>query len=1479
MNRMSNKLNAMALGFFWVLPAATYAAPGTLANAPLWLSDAVQHNVIVGIDDSGSMDFELLTTADDGVLWLNTDTGSFVDPSTETLYNTNVGTVNNRKTVYLFPNGANTAAYNGKKWLSSSNHYAVPPIKNYAFSRSPEYNKAYYDPSVTYGPWPTYGGKSFSDASVTATAFEPDGTGYTGGGTIDLFQILDTSDSDKGAEWRFNIGSATMVCDELGNVGAACGGTAAFERDYKYYPATYYLKQTTGTYTYEPAAAAVSTSNSVTIEAESGTYSSPFDHDGNLHANGTSVDRGWLNDAVADGASGNRFIGSLDSTTDAMTAPDFTRGHLSLGFEMPSTGGLADIWFRVYAPDGNHDSFWVNLNGYTSFSVTNFTIPPGLGAPLWVSDASSHAWNYFYTASSASWRWVHWGRADLPAGWHTLNLHVREGATLVDQVLVTTNTSYTPSGVVALSPGGPVPRDCATDIDPSHYRDFVANPTAYKDVDAIGLDGSCLKKYMITGTDTDPFTNGSAVTRTVLQEKQNFANWFTYYRRRHQSLRGGLAAAFNGITDINAGLFWIHGLSSNITMFDLSDPAQQTQFLTNNYNTVPLVGGTPLRSALKYAGDQYMRTDAAAPVTSECQKNFTLLFTDGYNTETGYSHTSILNADSGAGEPYQDGYSNTLADIAYKYYTTILRTDTGFPTGRVSVPAACSETSPDETLDCNANLHMNTFTVGLGAKGTIFGETHHDVADAYTTPPSWNTVNTSADKSQIDDLYHAAVNGRGEILNAESPDQLAQVMSDALSSIIATIGSGSGVTFNTSSLRTDSLIFTTLFNSNGWVGDVQARKLDSQTGDVSNTVTWSAATKLDARDLTTSPRVILTHNGSDGVPFQWANLAAAQQADLLKNSAGGDDSATDGENRLNYLRGSRAHEYDKTLRPTEVYRNRKKLLGDIVHSSPLYVGVPASYWPNKDPFGTEDLINPDNNNRHFDFKSKTLSNGGASNRTPVVYAGANDGMLHGFNSNVSGSNAGEEVLAYVPGSVYSTAIGQGLHYLTDPDYTHRYYVDLEPVAQDVFIKVSPIGTKDWRTILVGGAGAGAKGIFALDVTNPATFSESNAASQVLWEFTSAHDDDMGYVVSPPIIAMMENDKWAVIFGNGYESGGPTTGGSAKLMILFIEEGLDGTWSLGDYKEIDTLVGTPADRNGLSGVAVADMDGNYKADRVYAGDIKGNMWVFDLSSTTGAWVSAYTQGSTPKPLFTAKDGTTASAKLQPIVHAPNLALNTKVTGNNGENVLVAFGTGQYLVNSDTSDNSTQSFYVVWDHGSSNLDRSDLAARTLTLTGDTITSAGSAVAWTGGGAKDGWYFDFSSFGTTGERMNQKPILRSDQELGPVAIFTTVVPDDDECSQGGKSGIYGLPLFTGLNPGRAIVDLNGDGVIDSNDLGVGAASPNMLNEANILGSNIYSTKAVNEGEDSDTAELNKTGTDLESANSRTGRLGWHELVDEDF
>jgi len=372
-------------------------------------------------------------------------------------------------------------------------------------------------------------------------------------------------------------------------------------------------------------------------------------------------------------------------------------------------------------------------------------------------------------------------------------------------------------------------------------------------------------------------------------------------------------------------------------------------------------------------------------------------------------------------------------------------------------------------------------------------------------------------------------------------------------------------------------------------------------------------------------------------------------------------------------------------------------------------------------------------------------------------------------------------------------------------------VDGTPAISDVDIRSKVAGKKEWRTVLVSTLRGGGRGLFAVDVTNPALFTEINAKSLVLWEFNNKHDPHLGYTFSEPTIARMNNGRWAVIVGNGYEdTADDKTGGQAQLFIIYVDGGIDGRWTEGrDYLRIATGAGSTGSRNGLSTPAVVDLNGDATVDRVYAGDLKGNLWAFDLSSKIPTeWKVASGRRKKPAPLFRATDDLGAE---QPITVKPEVFKNTLIASGQSPNVMVFFGTGRYILDQDKSTVAPQSFYGVWDEGGNNLSRSKLAQQKIlfetkrTAGRGRVTDPNLVVDYLGIKKRQyGWYLDLP---TAGERVVSHPKVRA----GTV-YFNTLIPDPKDCGFGGDGWMMSVVFFNGGSPpgDSPAFDFNEDGAI---------------------------------------------------------------------
>lgn len=631
--------------------------------------------------------------------------------------------------------------------------------------------------------------------------------------------------------------------------------------------------------------------------------------------------------------------------------------------------------------------------------------------------------------------------------------------------------------------------------------------------------------------------------------------------------------------------------------------------------------------------------------------------------------------------------------------------------------------------------------------------------------------------------------------SSENPGALATNLATALTNISLQSSSAASATVNGGSLNTNSQLFLTLFNSNTWYGQVLAFPINPTTGAIvttgsaTNNAQWDSSVMLNGQNFNTG-RNIISYNPTSklGVPFRWATttsnntLTSTQQAALnISPITGSNDS--NGQNRLNYLRGDRSKEVQKG----GIFRNRTSVLGDIVNSGLAYVGAPGSFYP--DFWGTGAA---ENASLYSAFVTAQAA------RQPMLYVGANDGMLHGFNA-----TTGAEALAYVPNAVFSK-----LNQLTNPAYSHLYYVDGTPNVVDAFLN------GQWRTILATGLNAGGKGIVALDVTTPSAFTETNASSIAKWEFSELNDLDMGYSFSQPAIVREPNGVWVAIFGNGYNntfnsgSGIVSTTGNAVLYIVNLNTGAL-------IQKISTGQGMAQDPtgnnrpNGLSTPVVISATGGASADTIYAGDLFGNLWKFYW---TGTQFAIATYGSAnPTPFFTA----IAGGKRQPITVRPNVL---KVS----QGYQVYFGTGTYFQTTDNvvgTNPPPQSFYGLIDKmnvtsasgaisGRSNLLQQQILSES-TASGQNFRVTTQNVL---NSTQLGWYIDLIPPNgiAIGERVVNPAILRN----GSV-IFVTTIPSSSPCTYGGTSWLMEINALTGSRLNFSPFDVNNNGILNTSDL----------------------------------------------------------------
>ena len=424
----------------------------------------------------------------------------------------------------------------------------------------------------------------------------------------------------------------------------------------------------------------------------------------------------------------------------------------------------------------------------------------------------------------------------------------------------------------------------------------------------------------------------------------------------------------------------------------------------------------------------------------------------------------------------------------------------------------------------------------------------------------------------------------------------------------------------------------------------------------------------------------------------------------------------------------------------------------------------------------------------------------------MLYVGANDGMLHGFNA-----DTGAEVFAYIPNEVYSK-----LETISSTQYgcrevnclAHEYLVDGTPTIGDAYID------DEWHSILLGSLGKGGKGLFAIDVTDPASFSTDSATDNILWELSSNHlsssnnsswisspdadpnynyADDIGYSIPSSSMVRLHDGSWAAVVANGY-------GSANHKAVLFLIDLSDGSL----IQAINTQQGSSGSPNGLSSPIPVDTNRDRITDYIYAGDLHGNLWKFDVSDPAPSnWSVAYTDNSNPAPLFTACE-TVACTKKQTITAKPQVGKHP------AGGLMVYFGTGQYFDVSDnvmTNSPDIHTWYGIHDNGSQVTSLDDLIEQTIlhesTVSSDLrarITSNNVVDAST----KKGWYMKLLSGGTTreGERITSKPLLRRGR-----LIVSSVIPPRNECLLGGSGWVMEVNALDGKRLSKVSFDLNDD------------------------------------------------------------------------
>lgn len=901
-------------------------------------------------------------------------------------------------------------------------------------------------------------------------------------------------------------------------------------------------------------------------------------------------------------------------------------------------------------------------------------------------------------------------------------------------------------------------------------------------------------------------------------EQQNFANWYSFYRNRALATVSAAALAFYDLSPSvrlswqslgNCTTFNSTSASSacKINAFKEYSPAHKGQ-LYAWLQSIAFDQSTPLPAALKRAGE-FLTTSTAwqqnpngngntTQNTYACRASYHILMTDGqWNSTTTMPNNFRHDAASftlpdgkafSARRPYYDTTAETLADLAMHYWATDLNPNLS---NRITAftPFKSGDSNTDywdPRNDPATWQHMTNFVMGLGLTeslnntnipwaGSTFAGTGY--ANLASGAANWPAA-SSGSSNNVYDLWHAAINSRGEFFSVDSPDAMVQAFDDILKRIADRKSTAARPAINSGQISTDindngvvkTVSYQTSYASDdNWSGDL--KRFEKAWNAASNAFEtqqiWSAAANVPGWG---ARRIKIAGNTNSGlVDFTWANAGNANTVGSLaywlnRNPESGNAADTLGQQRLEYLRGNRSGE-------GTTFRRRTGVLGDFYSSTPAVV------------LGARYLVNVANSLESTTTYTAFAET--AAQRTPRVYVGGNDGMLHGFNA-----LTGVEEFAFIPSAVFNK-----LNKLTGSNYSHEFYVDGSPVVADVF------NGSEWRTILVGTLKAGGRSIFALDVTTP-------GSEKLLWEFD---DSDlpadalvkMGYSFSQPTIARLHNGSWGVVFGNGYDSAGNTNGKAA----LFILDALQGTV----LRSLE-VQGVEGVANGLSTPKLGDYNADGIADYAYAGDLQGNLWRFNLlrggrseedpftsdDDGEGA-IDAFSVSYDGAPLFSATFNNTR----QPITSAPSLILHPSTSG-----YLVVFGTGKFYETGDKEGNKSiaQTVYGIWDkqtRGESasdpNISRSSLQAQSISTQTTVSAEDGSTrqgrvisnnnVDWT---TQNGWYLNLV-------QSDGEMVVENLSQLGRTLFFQSLVPNTDPCGDGASNWTYALNPFTGGRTSR--------------------------------------------------------------------------------
>jgi type IV pilus assembly protein PilY1 len=731
----------------------------------------------------------------------------------------------------------------------------------------------------------------------------------------------------------------------------------------------------------------------------------------------------------------------------------------------------------------------------------------------------------------------------------------------------------------------------------------------------------------------------------------------------------------------------------------------------------------------------------------------------------------------------QTTYTSPIQYRCQKNYGVVI--SDGLPTYDQTFPGSEPEYASNSTQKLpNWDLNANDGLGGDGEGDTLYlddlAKFAYDIDMRKTsdgsdlTGKSWDTTGfnkqnlstytigfTSLSNQMLIDAADDS-HGRGKFYQTNDSAGLTAALNLALSDIYAKVGSGGGGTANSSKLTSSTRIYQALYDPTDWHGTIKAYNLDATTG-AQSAVIWNT----DSLITSSAPGPLFeswnTVTGAK-IALDYANISGTQKTsfDATLPSLG-----VTGAQLINWSKGT----------ANAKLRTRTRLLGDIVNS-PLTAALPTEKT-------SADLAG------NTSYASYLTTKAASMNANLLV--NANDGFF-----NVINPDSGARRYAYMPSTalnsqatIAATTYGAGVH---------KFTVDGQIAVFD-----TQLGTS-WRTVAYGGTGSGGKAFFAIKL-----FEGSSNTVGALWEVKAPDSsntnnlfNNLGYAYAKPDVARMADGTSIVVLGNGY-------GSFTEDASLFVLNANTGAL----IREIPIPAEFKLANNGLSSVKLR-VNAQNVVQAAYAGDLKGRMWKFDMSSALATgWGVAFGN----KPLFTAPGGATQPITVQPLL------LDHPTNGK-----MVYFGTGKFSEVADKTTTDQQAFYAIWDADGSTGDivQTGLQAQSITgsVTGNNATyytTSTNDVDW---GIKKGWYLPLN---TAEPFVGERLIYQAQTTRGRIIFTTAAVNSNDPCESTGTGRLFELDAAKGGMLNYQVLDTNGDGRIDSGDIrvsgiAVGTGIPNL-------------------------------------------------------